>query len=177
MPTHEPPAALLITGTVGSGKTSVAAATGDLLAAAGVPHAVIDLDGLRRAWPAPRDDPFQLGLTLRNLRAVARHYREAGARRLVLAGVVESREERRRHQEAVGAELAVCRLRVPIPVVHRRLAHRHEGDEDGLRWHLDRSGTLDRILAEARVEDVVVDAGERSVTDVAEAVARAAGWR
>jgi hypothetical protein len=34
----------LITGTVGTGKTSVADAAGDLLAGARLPHAVIDLD-------------------------------------------------------------------------------------------------------------------------------------
>lgn len=170
------PAALLITGTVGAGKTSVADAAGDLLAAAGIPHAVIDLDWLRRSWPAPADDPFHLELTLRNLRDVARNHLEAGARRLVLAGVVESRDERRRHQEAVGVDLTVCRLRVPIPVVHRRLARRHEGDEAGLRWHLDRSGALDDILVAAQVEDVVVDAEERSVTSLAAAVMEAVGW-
>lgn len=36
--------ALLITGPVGVGKTTVAEAVGDVLATAGVPHAVIDLD-------------------------------------------------------------------------------------------------------------------------------------
>ena len=82
-------AALLITGTVGAGKTSVAEAAGELLAERRTPHAVIDLDGLRRFWPAPEDDPFSLGLTLRNLRDVARNFLNAGARRLVLAGVVE----------------------------------------------------------------------------------------
>jgi adenylylsulfate kinase-like enzyme len=71
--------ALLITGTVGSGKTSVADALGDLLSGAGIPNAVIDIDGLRRAWPSPPDDPFQVELALRNLRAVARNEETAAA--------------------------------------------------------------------------------------------------
>lgn len=171
-------AALLITGTVGAGKTSVAEAAGELLAERRTPHAVIDLDGLRRFWPAPEDDPFSLGLTLRNLRDVARNFLDAGARRLVLAGVVESRDERKRYEEALGGVgLVVCRLRVRLPVVHERLARRHEGDEPGLRWHLGRSGELDRILDEAGAEDVTVDATERPVRDVAAAVLEAAGWR
>lgn len=86
--------ALLINGTVGAGKTSVAEALGDLLAQAGIANAVIDVDWLRRSWPEPPGDPFNGAITLRNLRAVARNYREAGALRLVLAGVVESRAER-----------------------------------------------------------------------------------
>ncbi|MEU6721608.1 hypothetical protein ABZ897_60085 [Nonomuraea sp. NPDC046802] len=55
--------ALLITGTLGAGKMAVADALGDLLADAGVPNAVIDLGWLRRALPAPPDDPFQSALT------------------------------------------------------------------------------------------------------------------
>lgn len=45
--------ALLITGTVGAGKTSVAEAAGDLLVSSGVPNAVIDMDWLCQAGPRP----------------------------------------------------------------------------------------------------------------------------
>ncbi|GAB2821190.1 DUF397 domain-containing protein [Lentzea nigeriaca] len=48
--------ALLITGPVGVGKTTVAEAVGDVLAAAEVPHAVIDLDWLRCFRPSPADE-------------------------------------------------------------------------------------------------------------------------
>ena len=47
--------ALFLNGTVGVGKTTVALAIGDLLAAARVPHAVIDVDWLRRGWPPPKN--------------------------------------------------------------------------------------------------------------------------
>lgn len=158
------------------GKTSVADAAGDLLTDAEVPNAVIDLDWLRRAWPTPPGDPFNLEMTLRNLRDVARNYLDTGTQRLVLAGVVESCEERRRYRDAVGVDLTVCRLRVEIPVVHRRLERRHEGQDADLRWHLERSGQLDRILDDAQVEDIVVDATEHSVTEVAATVLEKLGW-
>ncbi|WP_336205346.1 adenylyl-sulfate kinase [Nonomuraea sp. LPB2021202275-12-8] len=170
-------AALLITGTVGAGKTSTADAVGDLLADAGIPHAVLDLDWLRRSWPCPPGDPFNSAMTLRNLRDVARNFLDGGAARLVLAGVIESRDERRLHEEAVGVELAVCRLRVAPAALHRRLVRRHDGDDAGLRWHLERSGELDRVLDAARVADTVVDAGDRDPAEVAAAVLAAAGWR
>ncbi len=169
--------ALLITGTVGSGKTSVADTLGDLLTHAGIFNAVIDVDWLRRSWPCPPNDPFNSGLALRNLRAVSQNYIEAGAVRLVLAGVVESRSERDAYQAALGVPLMVCRLRVPLPTVRERLLRRHDGDADRLRWHLNRSGELDHILEHAQVEDAVVDAPTESVRHIAHVVMAAVGWR
>jgi hypothetical protein len=69
--------ALLITGTVGSGKTSAA---GDLLTARRIPNAVIDVDWLRRCWPSPPGDRFNGALTLRNLNAVTRNFVDAASR-------------------------------------------------------------------------------------------------
>ncbi|MEO3890831.1 hypothetical protein [Nonomuraea sp. B5E05] len=46
--------ALLITGTVGVGKTSVADAAGDVLSDAGVPNAVIDVDPQSLDWHLER---------------------------------------------------------------------------------------------------------------------------
>lgn len=172
------PRALLITGPVGIGKTAVAGAVGAALAEIGVPGAVIDLDGLASAWPAPPDDRFNLALELRNLRAVTRNYLDAGAARLVLAGVVESTEDRLRYREALGVELAVCRLRAAPETIRRRLVGRHidgnhVNDEAALRWHLSRATELERILDDARVADFDVSA-ESSVAEVARAVLAAA---
>ncbi len=170
------PEALLITGTVGAGKTSVAEAAGELLADAGTAHAVIDLDRLSEAWPAPADDPFNQRLELQNLTAVAGNYAEAGARRLVLAGVVASIADRSRYEEAVGMPLHICRLDVDLAIVRQRLAQRHAGQEPVLRWHLDRSAELDALLRAAAVEDFVLDVGRCSVLDVARQALSAVGW-
>lgn len=176
MPPDKTSSALLLTGTVGAGKTTVAEAVGDLLRERAVPNAVVDLDRLRQAWPTPPGDRFHLDLMLRNLRDVAANFLAAGARRLVLAGVVESRSDRTRHEQALGVPLTVVRLRVDLGVVRARLARRHDEDPAGLRWHLDRSGELDAILATAAVEDHAVDATDAAVPDVARAVLQAAGW-
>jgi predicted kinase len=169
-------AALLISGTVGSGKTTVAEQAGRLLAKAQVAHAVVDLDWLARAWPAPPEDRFNLALRLRNLTAMSRTYRAAGATRLVLAGVVESRAERRRYEQAAGVPLGLVRLDVDLTVVRTRLARRHADDPAGLRWHLNRCGELDAVLRAAKVEDVAVPASAGTPDQVARAVLDAAGW-
>ncbi|WP_305783273.1 adenylyl-sulfate kinase [Symbioplanes lichenis] len=168
--------ALLITGTVGAGKTTVADALGDLLAGRAVPHAVIDIDRLRHSWPSPPGDPFRHDLALANVAAVTRNYAATGARRLVLAGVVESHEERADYARAVGVPLRVCRLIVGLAVVRDRLTARHHHDPDALRWHLARSGDLDTILTHAAVEDTTVEAGDAPPPEVARRVAAAAGW-
>jgi len=67
-------AALLITGTVGSGKTTVAETISELLVERGMTHAVVDLDQLRLSWPPPVGDRFSYALELANLRAVAANY-------------------------------------------------------------------------------------------------------
>ncbi|MFE6961610.1 hypothetical protein [Streptomyces sp. NPDC057696] len=170
------PRALLITGTVGVGKTSVAEAMGALLVNAQIPGAVMDLDWLRQSWPTPTADRFNTGMLLQNLRCVAGNYLAAGATRLVLAGVAESRADRDHYEEAVGIDLSVCRLRVHLPTVHQRLAHRHGDDHDGLRWHLNRSGELDRILDHAKVEDFTIDGNDNSITATAMAVLQTANW-
>ncbi len=121
--------------------------------------------------PGPR------ALLLCNLRAVGRNYLDSGVRRLVPAGVAQSREDRLRYEDAVGIGLSVCRLRVELPTMRERLARRHGEDPEGLRRHLDRSGELDGILERARVEDFVVDATATPVPATAEAVLRAAGWQ
>jgi adenylylsulfate kinase-like enzyme len=175
-PTESAPTALLIIGTVGSGKTSVARAISDLLAERDVPHAVVDLDALRESWPSPSDDRFNMAMELQNLACVARNYLDAGAQRLVLAGVVERREDLTRYREAVGTELKVCRLEVGLESVRERLHRRHAVESpSALRWHLDRCGELESILAEAGVEDFTVCA-EGPIDRVAEDALYSAGW-
>jgi len=177
IPPSDSCSALLITGTVGAGKTSVAELVGDLLSETGVPNAVIDLDWLRRSWPGPTGDRFNLAMALRSLRSIARNYQDAGAVRIVLAGVVETRDGRDRHEDALGVPLSVCRLRVDLALVRARLAQRHEGEGAVLQWHLARSGELDIVLEAAAIEDFAVDATDLSISSTGRTVLSAAGWQ
>lgn len=176
MATPEPARdALLLTGTVGAGKTTTAFAIGELLAQARIPHAVIDLDELRRMWPAPPEDPFHTRLELANLRQVAATYRRAGARRLVLAGVLEGPGARGGYEEALGGPVLVCRLRAELDRLLARLHDRHEPGP-ARDWHLARSGELAAILEAEDDADLVLDVADRTPGEVARQVLAAAGW-
>jgi adenylylsulfate kinase len=96
------PESLFINGTVGVGKSTVASHLSHLLRSSGRPHAVIDLDDVRRSWPSPENDPFNQELELRNLTALAANFSEAGAELFIIAGVIEEATEVRRYREALG---------------------------------------------------------------------------
>jgi hypothetical protein len=115
-------------------------------------------------------------MALRNLRSVARNYQDAGAVRIVLAGVIETRNGRDRHEDALGVPLSVCRLRVDLGLMRAMLAQRHEGEGAVLQRYLARSGELDTVLETAAIEDFVVDATALSISSTGTTVFSAAGW-
>ena len=168
---------IFLNGTVGAGKTTVAEAVSLIESTSAVPHALIDLDHIRRLWPAPTDDPFNLAVELRNLRSIVANYRDAGSRRLVLAGVVEHASDLGRYHEALDTtDLLLCRLTVDPAAARERLSRRHAADPVGLDWHLRRTDTLAAVLDQAEWDDLVLDTTHRSPDDLARQVHRAAGW-
>ncbi|MEY9953360.1 AAA family ATPase [Leifsonia sp. EB34] len=168
--------AVFLNGTVGVGKTSVADAISELEAR---PHAVIDLDEVRRFRPAPDGDPFNLELQLANVAALSANFAAAGAELVVVAGVIESRADAERFRRAAGGSATVVRLVADAAVIERRLRGRHRDDPDGLAWHLARSAELTAILDAAGIEGEVVDTSADDAAAVADRVLRvvAAGER
>jgi len=165
---------LIISGSMGAGKTTVLSEASDLLAEAGISHGAIDLDWLGIMHPPQGAHGEQLVFV--NLAAIWPHYRTAGARRLLVARVVEDRAELEHYREAVpGAEIVVCRLIASAMTMRDRLRVREPGLFQPKA--LARSTELDSILRKARVEDFVVDndAG-RPVTEVAREALMSAGW-
>ena len=166
---------LVVTGPVGVGKTSVALALSSVLGEMGVAHAVADMDWLRWCYPHPRDDPFHIELGLRNLAAVWGNYRAAGARRLVLADVVETRATLDTYRAAIpGANILVVRLTAALTTIIHRLEERESGAS--LIWHSQRAAELLAQMEERRLEDILVQTEERTVMEVAREILDRAGW-
>jgi hypothetical protein len=158
---------LVVTGPVGVGKTTVASEISEQLAAAGEPHAFVDVDALRWSYPSPPGDRFRVALAMRNLAAVWANFRAEGARRLVLADVVESRDELGRFDEAVpDAQVQVVRLTAGSKLLVARVRQRHAR----------RAIELAEIMERNRVEDLLVATDDRPVTEIAREILRRSGW-
>lgn len=166
---------LFITGPIGSGKSSVASEVSALLKQAGVPHAHVEVDALRWCFPRPADDPFSTRLALRNLAVVWANFWEAGARRLVLADVLEDRAELDRYRAAIpGAAITIVRLRASFSILQRRVMERELGS--GREWHLRRAAELAAQMDRDAVEDIVIETDEKPITAVARETLMRAGW-
>lgn len=169
--------AVILTGTVGAGKTTTMHALGALLGARGVPHALVDLDAVRLLHPARPDDPFHQELALRNLRDLSRNYREAGARVVVVAAVVESAADLPRYAAALESrDPLVVRLSADPDAVVARLDARHLDDPEALAWHRARAPELAAVIDAAGLGGLAVDTTSRTPAEVAAIVADRAGW-
>jgi predicted kinase len=164
---------LVVSGSMGSGKTTVMAEASDILSARGIVHAAIDLDalGIARLPDGAPDD-----LQYRNLASVAANYAAAGVERLLIAVAVEDRAMLDRVRAAVpAAGVVVCRLEASLETMQRRVRAREPGmHQDAL---VARAAELEAMLDRTRVEDFSLhneDGG--SVTELATEMLGRAGW-
>lgn len=166
---------LVLTGPVGVGKTSVAAVLSDLLAEAGMVHAVIDLDWLRWCRPSPPSDPFHTALGLDNLAMIWRQYQEKQAERLILVDILESPAMLDAYRQAIpGARPTVVRLHAELATIHARLERREIGAS--LEWHRRRAAELSAQMERDALEDVRIATDDKTLLEIAWEVVRQTGW-
>lgn len=164
---------LLLSGTVGAGKTTVAWEITDALAERGVGSAAVDLDALIAQWPP--SSTWNNDLMFECLTALWPIYAAHDSTHLVLARVLEDPTDLDRYRDAVpGADITVCRLVADERARIERLVGRMPPGPSR-DWHLDRTVELHDILERAAFEDFVV-VNDRPVRDVALEVLTRAGW-
>src|SRR5688572_8661223 len=163
---------IVITGAMGAGKTTVMAEASDILAAAGIVHAAVDMDTLGIAHVP---DGAALDLASRNLASVWRNYAGAGVTRLLLAEAIESADDLERIRRAIPhAQVVVCRLTASLETMEQRVGVREPGMHHDLL--VARVAELDARLSAARLEDFTLDNDAAAVTDTARAMLVRAGW-
>lgn len=116
---------LWITGPAGIGKSAVSWPLFAELASSGARAAFIDADQLCMCYPAPPDDPGRDRIRARNASVVIGNYRAAGARCVIVSGVVDPALGVQRDL-IEHATVMVCRLRADRDEVVRRLAGRDQ---------------------------------------------------
>jgi adenylylsulfate kinase len=164
---------LIITGSMGAGKTSVLAEASDILALRRIVHAAIDLDAMGLAHlPSAADTD---GIMYRNLGSVCRNYAALGVTRILLARAIEDRAEQELCRSVVAAaNTQVCRLTASINTMQQRVRKRESGVLQ--RQYVDRVATLEAILDRAQLEDFAVVNENRSISQVAQEMLSKAGW-
>src|SRR3954454_21337202 len=93
---------VVLSGTVGVGKTTVAAALRCELVARGHRAVDLDVDTLTHDDPAPADDPFNERVVVAHLASTREHWREAGVDVLILARVMDTAAQRDAYAHALG---------------------------------------------------------------------------
>lgn len=170
----EEPRALLLSGVIGSGKTSVAIEIGRLLEERGVPGAVVDLDWLGWVHLGPGFGGVE-GLIARNLAAIWPNLRSCGVRRLVLVRAVQRHEIVDGLRNALPeVSLTVVRLSTSPATVEHRLRSRESGPvlEEHLREAMQMAESMDR----AALEDFQVENDGRPLSEVAAEILNRSGW-
>jgi hypothetical protein len=164
---------LIITGSMGAGKTTVLAEASDILSLRNIAHAAVDLDAFGLAYlpsAASNDD-----VMYRNFQSICENYASYGVKRMLVARAMEDRGELERCRGIISAtSMVVCRLTARIETMQQRVRAREIGVL-GAEYSA-RVVVLNAALDRARLEDFTVSTENRSPTDVAQEMLTKAGW-
>jgi hypothetical protein len=163
---------LIITGTMGSGKTSVLGEASDILRQKNIIHAAIDLDALGLAHLASVTGNATM---YRNLRSVCENYSSLGVKRLLLARAMEDCTELDLCRRIVSAtSTVICRITASIKVMEHRVKIRESGVSQ--REYVGRVAKLNAILDRTQLEDFSVCNENRPLTEVVQEILFKVGW-
>ncbi|MEV4261358.1 hypothetical protein [Kribbella sp. NPDC049584] len=167
----QPDYAIFLNGGYGVGKSSVVEHVGDLLAKAGRPFSLMDVDWFHRAWPPAEQDNALV--EARNIAAVWECYRSVGPRQLVMCGVIGAEVDRERYAAAVDCDIRMVRLTADAAIIRKRLRGRYSASQrSALEWHLERCDEVAARLEVADLDELVIDTSALGPLEVAERTLR-----
>ena len=164
---------LIITGTMGAGKSAVLGEASDILTLGNIAHAAIDVDALGLAHlPSVSSNNEMM---YRNLKSVCKNYASIGVQRFLMARAIEDRDELEACRGIVSATTTiVCRLTASLETLQRRVEMRESGVCK--QKYIARVAKLNSILDHSRLENLAINTDSRSVTDVAHEMLVKAAW-
>ena len=173
---QDPKGILLLTGTLGSGKTTVAIEVGRQLADSRVACAVIDLDWLCWVHSDTSISPCSLDkLILTNLLSLWPNFRSFGVEYLVLArALLDPALLASLTREFSQTSITVVRLHASPQTIEERLTRRDVGET--LNEHRREVAAMTAAIEKVKLEHSVILNDGRSVADVARQVLDILAW-
>jgi hypothetical protein len=169
------PEAVLLTGGLATGKTSVAIEMGEALERAGAAFAVLDLDWLCWAWSSASSPRALHQLLCDNLRAIVPNLLAYDVQYLVMARAVLTPAGLQQLRDSIAPlPLRVVHLTAEDAEVVRRLRARDTGPR--LEAHLSRREEFEEMAQSASPSVIEADTSHEQPTAVADRVLRALRW-
>lgn len=167
---------LVITGTIGVGKTAIAMTISEILHDRGVRHGLLEVDWLGEVYPAPNpDDPYSTAFAMKNLATIWPHYLEVAITRAVLTMTIENERELEALKAALrSANVIVIRLEASQQTRAERIERREVGVL--LNHFLERTGPLAKQMQCLGIGDLVVENDNRTPQDVAAEILTRIDW-
>ncbi len=163
--------AIFLNGSYGVGKSSTLDHIADLLREMGQPFSLMDVDWYHRSWPPADFDRGNKLLEAQNMARVWSTYKTAGPRQLVISGVIASREALDRYERALDLTVRPVRLVASESVTASRLRGRYTDDQIATyEWHAERHLALTERLAQADLDETVIDTTGKRPIEVAATV-------
>ncbi|MER7081560.1 Adenylylsulfate kinase [Saccharopolyspora kobensis] len=162
---------LWVCGPPGVGKTTVAWEIRSRLIREGVDAGFVDIDQLGMCFPEPAGDPGRYRMKTANLRSVVAHFQAAGARCVIVSGVLDAARGVEA-EEIPQARLSLCRLRADHDELAQRFRAR-QGENAPVTEMLREAEALDA----GNVAGTCVDTTGRTIGETAELVRQRCGFR
>lgn len=167
---------LVVTGTMGVGKTAIAMTMSEILHDRGIRHGLLEVDWLGEVYPAPYpDDPYSTRFAMKNLSAIWPHYLDVGITRAIITMTIENHQELDDLKAALhSADVSVVRLEASPQTRSERIKRRELGTL--LDHFLEKTGPLADQMERFGIGDLVVENDNQTPQAVANDILRQIGW-
>ena len=166
---------VVITGTIGAGKSTIAGLASEILHDRGIRHGLIEVDWLEGVYPAPDpSDPYSTAFALKNLATLWPNFLKAGITRAIVTMTLENRQELHDLLAALGdPEATVVRLEASQSVREERIRRREFGALQEL--FLEKTDDIEAKMKRFEIGDVVLE-NETEPHPVAVRLLEEIGW-